>query len=211
MREMLIAIAGVMLSTLTAQAQSEATNRGPALAEAQSAQISSELLVPPQSPPSPGLPDMPLPHPLIPQDGPAPCPAGAGKPCALLGGRLYFKDPFHMTEHNATWRQAMKNPFMIVGEILNMAATIADVEGTQACLHARTCKEGNPLTGSNPSRASSYGITVPISLGIYALSGWLKKEGQGNLAFGMLWGGTVAHAFMAEKAATLAQAVPATP
>jgi hypothetical protein len=92
-----------------------------------------------------------------------------------------------------------------------MAATIADIEGTEACLHAHTCKEGNPIAGSNPSRAQAYGTSIPVNLGIYALSGWLKKTGNGNPAFGMLWGGTVAHAFMAEKGATLASRGPANP
>jgi hypothetical protein len=31
-----------------------------------------------------------------------PCPAGDGRPCALLGGRLYFRDRSHMTEHDKT-------------------------------------------------------------------------------------------------------------
>jgi hypothetical protein len=181
--------------TLTAKAQSDETaNAGPTF-EIQSAPISSNLAGPAQLPAGPGFLDMP--NPLIPQDGPAPCPAGVGKPCALLGGRLYFRDPSHMTEHDATWGKAMRNPMMVVGGLLNLASTIADIEGTQACLRVHTCTEGNPLFGANPSRAKSYGIGIPMGFAIYSLSAWLKKNGDGNLAFGLLWGGTMGHTYEA--------------
>jgi len=191
-----------------AQAQSNATTTGRPVVETQSAQVSGELIEPPQSP---GLPDMPLPQPLIPQDGPAPCPAGVGEPCALLGGRLYFKDPGHMTEHNATWGQAMKNPFLIGGEILNLAATIADVEETEACLHAHTCKEQNPILGSKPSRARAYGTAIPLDFAVYAMAGLLKKQGKGNYAFGTLWILTATHIYFAAEGRALASGVSSGP
>ena len=126
-----------------------------------------------------------------------PCPSGTGKPCALLGGRLYFSDPIHMTEHNQTWARAARNPALLVADVLNLAATVADVEGTESCLRAHVCREQNPLLGHSPSRARAYGTVVPIDMGLYALAAWLKKQGQGNLAFGTLWCTTMAHTYFA--------------
>jgi hypothetical protein len=138
------------------------------------------------------------------QDGPLPCPTGIGKPCALLGGRLYFNDPSHMTEHDATLGKAMRNPMMVVGGLFNLASTIADIEGTQACLSAHACTEGNPMFGRNPSRARSYGLGMPMIFAVYAMSSWMKKHGEGNLAFGLLWGGTMTHVYEAAHAYALA-------
>ena len=143
-----------------------------------------------------------------PIDGPTPCPAGVGKPCSLLGGRIYFSDPLRMTEHDPKWAVAMKNRGLIAGEILNLAATIADIEGTEACLHRHTCREGNPLFGSNPSRARAYGIGVPLNFALYSLAGCMKKSGQGNLAFALVWGGTAAHVYEASKGFSLASSAP---
>lgn len=58
----------------------------------------------------------------------------------------------------------------------NVAATVADVESTQACLRAGTCKEGNPLMPSN--RAGAYGITLSLD----ALEGWYahRERAQGK-------------------------------
>jgi hypothetical protein len=143
------------------------------------------------------LPDAPIP--VLPnvQDGPLPCPAGIGKSCALLGGRLYFNDPSHMTEHDPTLGKAMRNPMMVVGGLFNLASTIADIEGTQACLNAHTCIEGNPMFGRYPSRAKSYGLGMPMTIANYMVCSWLKKHGDGNLAFGLLWGGTMGHVYEA--------------
>jgi len=143
--------------------------------------------------PSRILPDNPIP--VLPnlQDGPAPCPFGEGKSCALLGGRAYFSDASHMTQHDATWWEATRNPMLVVGGLVNMASTVADIEGTQACLRAHTCKERNPLFGSNPRRARAYAISVPMGLAIYSLAARLKKNGDGNYAFGALWVVTAIH------------------
>lgn len=156
------------------------------------------------------LPDNPIP--VLPslQDGPAPCPFGEGKSCALLGGRAYFSDPMHMTEHDATWAKTARNPGMLVGFALNLAATVADIESTQACLHAPACREGNPLFGSNPSRARSYGTAILLDVVAYAGFAFVKKRGQGNLAFGLLWGSTVAHIYFASADFTYAHVVAST-
>lgn len=99
---------------------------------------------------------------------------------------------------------------MLVGYALNLAATVADIEGTQACLHAHTCREGNPLFGSNPSRARSYGIGIPLNLVTYAGFAFVKKEGRGNLAFGLLWASTVSHIYFASAAFSYAHVAAAT-
>lgn len=91
----------------------------------------------------------------------------------------------------------MRNPMMVVGGLLNLGSLIADAEGTQACLHAHTCTEGNPLFGTNPSRAKAYGIGIPMEFAIYSMSALLKKRGDGNFAFGLLWGGTIVHVYEA--------------
>ncbi len=86
---------------------------------------------------------------------------------------------------------------MLVAFGLNTAATIADAEGTQACLHAHTCTERNPLLGSHPSRARVYATAIPLNLFLYLCAAEMKKHGRGNLAFGLLWGSTAAHVYFA--------------
>ncbi len=109
-----------------------------------------------------------------------------------------------MTEHDATLGKAMRNPLMVIGGLLNLASTIADIEGTQACLHAHTCREGNPLFGANPSRARAYGIGIPLTFATYTMAGLLKKHGNGNYAFAVLWCGTLLHAYEASNGFGLA-------
>lgn len=148
------------------------------------------------------LPDDPIP--VLPnlQDGPAPCPSGEGKSCPLLGGRAYFSDPIHMTQHDLTWGKAARNPAMVIGDAFNLAATVADIEGTEACLHAHTCREANPLYGSNPSRARAYGTAMPLAFVSYALAARLKKDGNGNVALAILWAAAAVHVYFAASGFT---------
>jgi hypothetical protein len=115
----------------------------------------------------------------------------------LLGGRAYFSDPIHMTQHDLTWGKAARNPAMLIADALNLAGTVADIEGTEACLHAHTCREANPLFGSDPSRARAYGTAMPIAFVSYALAARLKKDGNGNAAFAILWAATAVHVYFA--------------
>ena len=64
--------------------------------------------------------------------------------------------------------------------------------------------------------AESYGIGIPITFVVYAVSAWLKKNGDGNMAFGILWGGTMLHTYeaahgfaVASKGATAKPSSPA--
>lgn len=102
-----------------------------------------------------------------------------------------------MTQHDLTWGQAARNPAMLIADALNLAATVADIEGTQACLHAHTCTEANPIFGSNPSRARAYGTAIPIAFATYAMAALLKKRGDGNIAFAVLWAATAVHFYEA--------------
>ena len=199
MKRVLTVLTFAFLSAGAGHAQTEQSTSKPAPLKLQSA---FQELSPLQQ--RPVLPDHPIP--VLPglQDGPMPCPLGVGKSCALLGGRLYFSDPVHMTEHDRTLWQAMKNPGMLVGLGFNLAADIADAEGTQACLHANTCREGNPIFGSKPSRGRVYGIGLPLVFLNYAIASELKKMGDGNRAFAILWGGTVAHVYFAAGAFSMA-------
>jgi hypothetical protein len=87
---------------------------------------------------------------------------------ALWRGRRNFRDPLHLTEHDATWGKTLRNPMMVVGGPLNLASSIAEIAGTRACLHAHTSVEGNPRFSANPSRAKAYGIGIPMGFAIYA-------------------------------------------
>ncbi len=210
MKKLLLALGILSTLTVNTRAQTEVTNELTRASKGPVQDTSAEKLAATAQEPRSDLPDNPIP--VIPglQDGPAPCPFGNGKSCALLGGRAYFSDPVHMTEHDATWAKAARNPATLVGYALNVAATVADIEGTQACLRAHTCRESNPLFGSNPSRARSYGTGIPIEMVVYAAFAFAKKRGQGNLAFGLLWGSTVSHIYFASCAFSYAHVAAAT-
>lgn len=196
MKRTLIPACVVLVSAQLGYAQSEQKPKDPPMAETKTA-VGTQESSSTQQEIRQNLPDSPIP--ILPslQDGPFPCPDGGGKSCALLGGRLYFSDSGHMTEHEATWGKAMRNRLMLASFVLNLASTVADIEGTQACLHAGTCIEGNPLFGSRPGRARAYGTAMPIAFATYAFAGWMKKHGDGNIAFGILWAGTMAHTYFA--------------
>lgn len=199
MKRILTALAITYLAALTARAQSELSPLP--LPRIEPLQVNLLQFSAKQSP-GRTLPDDPIP--VLPslQDGPAPCPKGVGKSCALLGGRAYFSDPGHMTQHDLTWGKAARNPLLIVGGLVLMAATVADAEGTQSCLHAETCKEENPLFGSHPSRARVYGISIPLGLVSYAIAAHLKQKGDGNYAFAVMSVGSAAHFYEAASGFT---------
>jgi hypothetical protein len=210
MKTALIAICVTLISALASYAQSEQKPKDPPPSAAKTTGAGSEQSSSPQQELLQALPDTPIP--VLPslQDGPFPCPSGNGRSCALLGGRVYFSDPIRMTQHDATWGKAMRNPGMLVADALNLASTIADIEGTQACMRAQACKETNPIFGSNPSRARAYGIAVPVALASYALLGRMKRDGQGNFAFALLWGATMAHTYFAAGGFAAANKGPST-
>jgi hypothetical protein len=131
-----------------------------------------------------GLPESPKPQGKASNEDKA-CPAGEGNPCALLGGWRYYSDEWHFTEHEATWWDALKTPSMTLATATLFAATVIDIEGTQHCLAAGTCRELEPLMGK--MRAQQYGVAMPLD----SLLTWAavreKQHGQGILPFFMMW------------------------
>lgn len=145
------------------------------------------------------LPDSPAPKR---DDRAEPCPAGNGKPCALLGGRLYFSDTLGLSRHNKTWWDAARSPGMMLSFGLLVASTVADLETTQSCIHASTCKEGDPLLGQ--SRAQAYSVSMSLNALVFWAAAQEKRHGHGVLPFLILWSGTVMHATLAAHNSALA-------
>jgi hypothetical protein len=46
--------------------------------------------------------------------------------------------------------------------LASVALTVADVETTQACIRAHTCREGNPLMGQTRAQEYAVSLTVPL-------------------------------------------------
>jgi hypothetical protein len=133
------------------------------------------------------------PKPKIETDQPTPCPAGPGKPCALLGGRAYFPDPWKMTQHDLTWFDAMKHPAIWGTAALLVGTSVLDIEGTDHCLEIRECKEANPLMPKTVDRPRQYGTVLGVdALEVYFL-GRAKKRGRGNKAFFIVYGTSLLH------------------
>jgi hypothetical protein len=143
------------------------------------------------------------PKPKLNVDEVSACPEGAGKPCALIGGRRYYPDAWGLARHDRTWRQAMLTPGMLIGAGLLIASTVADVETTNSCITAHTCSEGNPLFGKNPSRALMYGVSMPINAGVIFFYAKEKRHGRGFPGFISMWCLTMLHTSVAAHNAAL--------
>jgi hypothetical protein len=123
------------------------------------------------------------------------CPSGVGKPCAFLGGRLYYPDLWKMTQHDRTWLDAMRHPPIVAASVLLVASTVFDIEGTDHCLAWHACRESNPINPKTPDRPRQYATTMAgNALGIYFL-GRAKQHGKGNFAFYMLYAISAAHSY----------------
>jgi hypothetical protein len=174
-----------------------------AVLETQSSPISSVLVEPTQQ--DIQLPDAPIP--VLPgkQDGPMPCPLGIGRPCALLGGRLYFSDPSHMTRHDRKWGDALKNPVILAGMAVNTAALVWDYRTTRACLDKRThtCKEANPIMGQ--SKAQELGVGLSVNALFYFVTVQLKQRGKGNWALAALAANASLHFYFASRNRTISK------
>jgi hypothetical protein len=59
-----------------------------------------------------------------------------------------------------------------------LALTVADVEilVSRPCVAAGTCREGNPLLGQ--TRAEQYGLRIPVLVGAWMGTAWLRKGDQ---------------------------------
>ena len=161
--------------------------------ETQSSEIGMTLIEPdhPQSSRSRDLPDAPIPVLPSRSDAPMPCPTGDGKPCALLGGRLYFRDLSHMTQHDKTWFGAMKNPMMLGGIAVNLGTNVWLYREVRACVDRHACR--------SLSNTKQLTMTVGLSSLVYFFAGKEKQEGDGNTAFALLAVSSAVHTFMALK------------
>jgi hypothetical protein len=195
MKRMLSGLGMLLLSAGLTHAQTGANIGRPQLYETQSLPISSALIESGQQDPIKDLPDAPIP--ILPQkqDGPMPCPSGVGLPCSLLGGRLYFSDPSHMTQHDRTWLDAFKNPMMLGGLAVNAAAAVWDLRATRACIDNHTCRERNPIMGQSLAQQ----VTVGAGLGAFFYYGAvrMKQRGRGNTALFLLAASTGIHILLA--------------
>lgn len=200
MKDALVALSLTLLWAGGARAQSADPSK-PASVETQSVEITSTLVEQGQQGNQQTLLDTPIPILPSKQDGPVPCPAGVGRPCALLGGRLYFSDPSRMAQHDKSWAGALKHPMILGGLAANMASSIWDYRATRHCIAAHTCKEGNPLMGQTRAQQLSVGIGLNVTL--YFLAAKLKQYGKGNQAFGILLGGASLHSYAALRAQTM--------
>jgi len=170
--------------------------------ETQPSEIGTTLIAPddPQSARR-DLPNAPIPVLPSKQDGPMPCPAGDGKPCALLGGRLYFRDLSHMTEHDKTWFDAIKNPLMLGGLAVNVGTNVWLIRALRGCEAAHTCRVGNPLFGQ--SAAQQVTVTIGLNSILYFLAGKEKQSGDGNFAFALLSISSASNVYWALQAQSL--------
>jgi hypothetical protein len=187
--KVLFAAGAILLVASMAQAQTESAVSPQPITEALPHQIPTALVAPGDLASYRVLPDAPKPPALVkpvkPGVLPTPCPFGVGKPCALLGGRLYFSDPSHMTEHDRTWSQAMSHPLMRFSVAVGIGAFVWDYKTTRYCIDRHLGREGNPIEGQ--TRAQE----LAVGLGITAFSFWaagkLKEKGEGNKAFAEEW------------------------
>src|SRR5208337_3132607 len=120
----------------------------------------------------------------------------------FLGGRLYFSDSFRLSQHSESWSAAATSPGMLLSLGLLTAATIADLETTQSCIHARTCKEGNPLLGQSRTRA--YSVALSVNSVAFWAAAEQKRHGHGVAPLFILWSGTALHSLLAAHNSALA-------
>jgi hypothetical protein len=84
---------------------------------------------------------------------------------------------------------------MLLAMGLLTAATVADIETTQACIHTGTCKEGHPLMGQ--TRAQAYSVSMSVNAVAFWAAAEEKRHGHGAVPFFILWTATAMHAAMA--------------
>src|SRR3984893_4582607 len=73
-------------------------------------------------------------------------------------------DQFSIAPSKDTKPRILDRKFLFLAGLAT-TATVLDVATTSHCLyHYANCQEGNPLAGSNPSRAKLYGISFSLLL-----------------------------------------------
>ena len=155
-------------------------------------EVGSTIVEPGQSETPSELPDAPIAKTFAPA-----CPAGSGRPCALLGGHLYLGDRFRLSSHDRSWRKAILNPVIVGMTAVELAAFTMDYKTTRYCLDRHLGREGNPLMGQSRAQELGVGIGV-LALSTFAASK-LKQRGEGPLAVMVMWAATVVHTYEAYK------------
>jgi hypothetical protein len=185
MRTFLIALVLAVVGTARAQEQP------PAQATEGSATEPRNL---PNTPTPKIEPDAPRPGSSS-SDENSPCPAGVGKPCAFLGGRRYYPDLWHMTEHDQTWGEAMRHPIMIVTSAVLVGSTVFDIEGSDHCLAMHACSELNPLMPKSVNRPRQYATTMSLNGLLLFWFGRMKQHGKGNIVFSLAAASSLIHCY----------------
>ena len=85
----------------------------------------------------------------------------------------------------------MRNKGLLLAFSMNVAAAVWDYRTTRHCVDNHLGEEANPLMGQ--TRAQELGVGISLSALTYYAAGKLKKQGDGNYAFGVLWTGTLLH------------------
>jgi len=139
------------------------------------------------------LPDSP--RPAISSQEPVPCPAGVGRPCALLGGMRFY--PVELTQHEKSWWDSMKKPSMIFASCFLIGGTMLDVIITEKYANQKGLRESNPLFGPHPGPARIWGTAMPLLVFQLYLQGKMKKDGHGVAALAFSTASGLLHSYLA--------------
>jgi hypothetical protein len=100
-----------------------------------------------------------------------------------------------MDEPDKSWVQAMKHPLMWTTSALLVGLTAQQLIETDRCINANkpVC---NPLF--RKSRAATYAVNIPLTLGTIWQAGRLKKKGKGTgalilIGMNLIYQETLAH------------------
>ncbi len=88
--------------------------------------------------------------------------------------------------------EAARTPAMLALGGLFFGSVVADIEGTQHCIHEHTCRESNPVLGQ--SRAQQYAVGIPIAATGFLCAMYLRRHQHGSAAVLLLWTATTIHA-----------------
>jgi hypothetical protein len=142
------------------------------------------------------LPDSPTPKMNLNES--SMCPAGVGKSCAILGGRVYIPDQLGIGYHNETWWDAMKNPAMVFAVTALTGAVLFDALESQACVNAHRCQESNPIMRGPLAKKLAVGLSLNAFVVWYSVRE--KQHGHSVKPLILLWGGTLTHISLGAKA-----------
>lgn len=106
-----------------------------------------------------------------------------------------YPDLLQINKPVGSFKEAATGRGMLIFELLELASNVVDEEGTQSCIHRRTCTEGNPLVGNSRKQAYAVGAALGAALIISAVE--LRKHQHGSAAIILLWVPTTVHTVLA--------------